>query len=141
MRLRKSVQFRFLSESKVKSLQAYLKDSNFIPNFLPANSSDIADTVTPSSSLPAIFQRYTACNAQSSHAHSNAGHFDMTCLDNILIDPILSIQQRPSKLIRAMMVYNFNQLASFDDEQTVLHLCAFIEVLHSLTLVIGRRFG
>lgn len=65
--------------------------------------------------------------------------YDVDCLESVLLDPIKNIIARPSKLIRAMMVYNFKSLSGIADDDKVLHLCAFIEILHSLTLIIGKH--
>ena len=74
----------------------------------------------------------------SSSPEMNQQPFDLECLDQVLLAPVWNVLDRPSKLIRAMLVMNFNELAGIQNQKDVQNLAAFIEVLHTLTLIIGK---
>jgi hypothetical protein len=112
---------------KVEFLQNSLKNSNFLTKFFPKSFYDISQELNMSPIIKnTVYYRSQAING-----------FDHKCFDEVLLDPVWDVLDRPSKCIRAMLVQNFNQLAKIQDEQHVLYISAFIEILHSLTLIIG----
>lgn len=136
--LRNSSLLRHFSKSKVESIQNHLTSSNFYDKFFPSSVESIANLSSTSSTLPSLIRKYLQKN-QSTDSKNQAMTYDVDCLESVLLDPIKNIIARPSKLIRAMMVYNFKSLSGIADDDKVLHLCAFIEILHSLTLIIGKH--
>ena len=112
---------------KVKSLQSSIKNSNFLNDLFPKSFLEVSH-ISDMNTFVSNINKY--------HSKISQG-FDYKCLDQVLLEPVWDVLERPSKCIRAMLVYNFNQLAKIEDDKFILHLCAFIEILHSLTLIIG----
>ena len=147
MLFHKTILQRPFTKCNVQSLQNKLTSSKFLENFFPQDYFDIMKLPKTSSTLPQLIQKYRAQNNDYDNSvnthrlyqvYTENMPYDIECLERVLLEPVKNILNRPSKFIRAMMIYNFNKIAKIDNEETVLHLCAFIEILHSLTLIIGK---
>lgn len=112
---------------KVQFLQNSLKNSNFLTKFFPKSFYNVSKELDMNPIIK---------NTVYYHSQAMNG-YDHKCFDEVLLDPVWDMLNRPSKCIRAMLVHNFNQLAGIQNEEVVFHLSAFIEILHSLTLIIG----
>lgn len=128
--------YRQIAQSTPKNIfeiQNYLRNNRFLEEFVPRDVKACLTLPDSGSNIGKKFREYSKVNS----GLYESPEIDMEGLNQILFQPLWDVINRPSKLIRASFVYNFNKLAGLQNEDYVLHLAAFIEVVHSLTLIIG----